>query len=878
VKISRAPKSKHKPAKAVSNPAAILEPLLAESVNRWVLPNGLVGLSKEDRAAGLVSAQVWIRSGSTQEGQWLGTGLSHYLEHMVFKGTARRGPLQISAEVQAAGGTINAYTTFDRTVYYIDGPAESAELFVDVLADMVFAPKLDPAEVARERDVILREIDMGKDDPQSRVMEGLFALAFRQHPYRYPVIGTRALFEGLTRDDLAAYHAARYAPNNAAVVLAGAFNENEAQALVKKYFGSLAPGRMPTPNVVAEPPQLAARHQTERGDVNVVRGVAAYRVPHLAHPDAPALDLLALALGGGQASILWQKLREEKKLVHHIYAGNWNPGDAGLCWISYLCDEGKRGEVESAIAAELARVAQKGAPEEMVARARRQILVSEVDSRRTVSGQASRLGQMEVVLGDLGYPRVYFQRLAKVRASDLAKAAARYLQAEQSSLIALEPELKKSAPNIIIADAAGGWPDFEEIKFRNGARLLLQPGGALPKVHVRAALQGGPGYEDKEKRGVTALLATLLTRDAGGRSALAVAKEIENAGASWQEHTGNNSLSLAFEALAGDLALGARILGAALWKPGFAERTFLVERDSQLAELKEEDDEIVDYGMRILRQKFFRKHPLGTSSLGTPKTVAELTVEDVRRHHRALAAGPNLVVAVAGRFERAQALDLLGPVLQAAPGGPFAPQTPAYAGPKSAAEFLEKLDREQTVVFDAYPDAGVTAADHLTGEVVDELLSGMSSRLFVRVREELGLAYFVGAARVTGVNTGMMYLYAGTQQASRAAVQAEFDAEVARLREGTIDDAELARARARLKAQLRVGRQSPGHRAQQAALNALYGLPLNDAKIREAAYDAADAEAVRAFANKYLRPAARVRLTVEPKAGSSKAAKSIGGC
>ena len=142
-----------------------------------------------------------------------------------------RGPLQISAEVQAAGGAINAYTTFDRTVYYIDGPAEAAELFLDVLADMVFAPKLDPAEVARERDVILREIDMGKDDPHHRVMEGLFALAFRQHPYRFPVIGMRTLFEGLTRDDVVAYHAARYAPNNAAVVLCGALGADESRAV-----------------------------------------------------------------------------------------------------------------------------------------------------------------------------------------------------------------------------------------------------------------------------------------------------------------------------------------------------------------------------------------------------------------------------------------------------------------------------------------------------------------------------------------------------------------------------------------------------------------------------------------------------------------------
>jgi zinc protease len=859
-------KTKRRPARKSSpDPGDVLGPLLAEPVLRWTLPNGLVAIAKEDHAAGLVSAQIWVRTGSIHENTWLGTGLSHYLEHLVFKGTARRGPRQISAEVQAAGGAINAYTTFDRTVYYIDGPAEAAPLFLDVLADMVFAPALDPAEVARERDVILREIDMGLDDPHRRVMEGLFALAFRQHPYRYPVIGLRPLFEGLGREDIAAYHAARYAPNNAVVVLCGALGEDEARALVEKNFGTLAPRRLPSPAVAAEPPQLAARRQMERGDVNVVRGAAAYRVPSLAHPDAPALDLPALALGGGQASLLWQKLREELKLVHQIGAGNWNPGEAGLCWISYLCDAGKREEVDAAAAAETARVAREGVAEEMVARGRRQILVGEVDSRRTVSGQASRLGLAEVVLGDLDYPRVYFERLAAVRVEDVAAVAARYLRPEQLSAIALEPEEAAAKPRAAKHAAPGGWPDFEVVRFDNGARLLLQPGGALPKVHVRAALQGGPCYEEDGRRGVTTLLATLLTRDAGGKSALEVAREIEDAGASWHEQTGNNSFGLAFEALAGELPLGARVLAAGLWRPEFAERTFQIERESQLAELREENDEIDEYGLRVLRRKFFQKHPLGIGPLGTEETVAALTVEDLRRSHRTLVAGPNLVVAVAGRFERAEALDLLGPVLEAAPAGPFAPQWPEFSGPRTPGEFAETLDREQTVVFDGYPDAGVTSEDYYTGEMVDELLSGMSSQLFMRVREELGLAYYVGAARVTGIRAGLMYFYAGTQAKGRDAVLAEFDTEVARLRGGAVKADELARARARLKAQLRLGRQSPSHRAQQASLNALYGLPLNDAREREAAYDATDAAAVQAFARKYLRIEARVRLVVRPK-------------
>jgi len=169
----------------------LLDAFWREPVDRFVLANGLTLLVKPDRSARLASVQVWVRTGSIHEGAQLGAGLSHFLEHMLFKGTARRTGREISAAVQASGGYINAYTTFDRTVYYIDLPSDKLELAVDVLADAVLHSGLPPEEVLREKDVILREIAMAHDDPEHRLWEALFATAFREHPYRQPVIGHR---------------------------------------------------------------------------------------------------------------------------------------------------------------------------------------------------------------------------------------------------------------------------------------------------------------------------------------------------------------------------------------------------------------------------------------------------------------------------------------------------------------------------------------------------------------------------------------------------------------------------------------------------------------------------------------------------------------
>src|SRR5687767_8685645 len=184
----------------------LLDPFWREPVDRTVLPNGLTLIMKRDASAALASVQVWVKTGSTHEGQNLGAGLSHYLEHMLFKGTDRRAGREISATVQAHGGYINAYTTFDRTVYYIDLPSEHTAVAIDLLADAVLHSTLPPEECVKEKDVILREIAMTKDDPDNRMWDSLFSTAFREHPYRQPIIGHRDVFSAVTRDDLLDYY------------------------------------------------------------------------------------------------------------------------------------------------------------------------------------------------------------------------------------------------------------------------------------------------------------------------------------------------------------------------------------------------------------------------------------------------------------------------------------------------------------------------------------------------------------------------------------------------------------------------------------------------------------------------------------------------
>jgi zinc protease len=845
----------------------IIERLFKAPVERHVLDNGLTLVHRPDFSSEVVSVQVWVKTGSIHEDGLIGSGLSHYLEHLLFKGTARRDGKSISREVHAMGGGINAYTTFDRTVYYIDAPSQAFTQMVDVLSDIVLHSTLPAPEVERERDVILREIDMGLDDPDRQLSQALFRTAFQCHPYREPVIGHRALYEQVTRDELDAYYKSRYVPNNIVVSIVGAVTPEDCLREVEATFGQAARGRLAPVQIEQEPIQLATRREDIVGDYNIFRGGIGFKVPHLSHPDSPRLDALAHALGGGESSLLWERLRNQQKLVHYIDCRNWNPGGRGLFWISYVCDPEQQGEVESAIHAVIREVCEVGFDEAVVEKARRQALSGEINGRKTMSGQASRLGTGEVVIGDIHYGRRYLQRLQSVTPQDLQVVASTYLVEEGMSAVTLGPKPDAAATQSESIAEVLSLDPFELVEFNSGARLLLQQDKRLPKVHIRCVMRGGPFYEPTEQRGVSELLAELLTKDTAHRSASEISTLIDSIGGSFAATGGNNTLSFAIEVLPSDVEVALDLLSDALTCPIFDEATFRTELEAQIANLKEEDDEILDYGFRKLRERFFGEHPFAIASDGRVADLEQLTRLDVVAHFERLVTASNLVLSVSGDFDRADLQARLQPLLESGISTePFTvDQTPTYPGPAEAVNVVEVMDREQAVVLQAYPDVGIKDQRYAVGEMLNELFSGMSSRLFERVREDKGMAYYVGSSRVVGLQSSMFVFYAGTHPSQAAEVIIEIDAEIARVAAGEVTEEELARCRTRLKAARPMGRQTIGARAMHTAINLTYELPLDDDAEHAEKLDRVDATAMAEFAKEFFDAQRQVRIVVQPE-------------
>ena len=839
----------------------LLRPLWEDPVHRHVLPNGLTVLLKPDHSSALCSVQVWVKTGSIHEGALLGGGLSHYLEHMLFKGTERRAGREISATVQAHGGYINAYTTFDRTVYYIEIPSEHASVALDLLADAVLHSTFPADEVEREKQVILREIDMTLDEPDQRLGQTLFETAFRQHPYQHPIIGHRTVFEGVTRDDLVAYYRARYVPNNLVVVVAGHFEPAALMTEVEKHFGSAPRARLAPVYLPEEAVPLAPREAHLFEDVQISRSGLGWQIPGLAHADTPVLDLLGTVLGYGNSSILWEELREKRRLVHSIEASAWNPGSVGLFYISILCDPDKRIEASTAVQAEIAKIASRGIPPALLRKAVRQLVVGEINSRKTMSGQASRIGLAEVVVGDLHYSRHYFDHLATVTSADIQRVAAKYFVPERFTSVSMNPKVASVA--VAAATPASELADFTEVKVAGGARLLLLPDKRLPNLHLRLICLGGVAHDLPEARGALSLLATLLTKDTKKRSADEVAELIEEVGGSFSDFSGNNTFGLSLEVLPGDVDRALDVLGQAVLAPAFTKETLEIERESHLASLAEQADDVVTVTRKLVRRKFFDTHPLAIDSHGTEEGLKAVTPARLRALHKQLLVSGNCVLAVTGDFEPKQLTPKLKAFLAKLPKGSAPDSGPAFAGPK-AGTYEEIQPRQQAVVYQAYPGPGIRGADHYVSEVADEVFSGMASNLFERVREQKGLAYFVRSSRVLGLDAGMFGFYAGTSPDKAREVLDEIELEIRRVQDGGITAEELRRCQTRLKAARRMSLQTNGARAMQAALNAVYGLPVNDWKNYDAHIDAVTADALRDFARRHFTPEQRVQFIVKP--------------
>jgi len=826
------------------------------------LPNGLQVAYHHNGKSDLSSVQIWIKTGSIHEGNLLGSGLSHFLEHMLFKGTARRPENQIAKEVQDLGGNINAYTSFDRTVYYINGPASQTIEFFDILSDMTFRALIPESEFEKEREVILREIDMTQDDPDRTVSRALLSLSFKKYPFRHPVIGHRSLFERITYQDLMAYYKKRYLPNNAVVSISSSIELDEFIAKATSLIEDIPPKPLEPIYIPQEDNQLSFRQLNLYDESHICRGAMAFKIPSMRSPDSPALDVLAAILGSGHSGVLRQKFRNEENLVHSVSASSWAPGDVGLFWIHYQCDVDKKDLAENAISDFLESLSESTIQQSHIEKAKRFAIVGELNSRQTAGGMASKLGLLEAIVGDLNYPKTYFERISKLKVEDILDVIRKYLKPSGLTSVSLNSlEFKPSKPPHSTSNEV---EEFKLLELSNGFRIAHQVDRRSPQISLRYTALGGPNFETDSQKGVTSLLSTMLTKDTEYRSEESIDESLESLGGFMQESSGNNTFGVSVDLLSQDYIFGLQTLEEAILSPAFKPETTDREKDNQIASIQETMDEILYFGKRILRQKFFEKHAFAFDPLGTEECLNNISPDILKTFYRRLVVSKNSILTVVGDFDPDRLIPRLEAMGQQFHQTHFENREAEFHAPMNPGEFIEHMPKDQAVVFDGFPDCGLSHQDYLAGEIIDEVLSSMSGPLFSNVREKNSLAYYVGSNRTLSRQFGMFALYAGTQEKSVAAVQDAFDKEILKIRTEGMDEPTIKSAIKKLLTRKASSLQTLSNRATEASLNLLYGKPVDHWKSYQMALESIRPEIIRLFAIKHLDPAKRIRLVVKP--------------
>lgn len=784
------------------------------------LPNGLTLICDADDSAPVVSVQVWVETGSIHEGALLGGGVSHLLEHMVFKGTRSWGNEALAAVVQAAGGHWNAYTSFDRTVYYIDGPSESVETFLRVLGELVFFPTLPEEDFEREKDVIRREIEMGLDDPDDVAHRLLFETTYQHDARRLPVIGRRELFDQVTHADMLGYHAARYTPGRVAVVVSGHVDPAAVRGQVEALLGGVAAGFMSAPLVPGEPEVVAPRCGRGTFAIPLSKVMLAWPSPPLGHPDAGALDLAAAILGRGRAARLYRRLREERGLATHIAASNWCVSyGSGLFNIAAETEPERREELVAAVLAEVQQLCHDPLDAE-VAKAKRMILSSQLRALTSASSRASDLGSNWHEARNLDFTRSYLIGLEALSSEDVRAAVHRWLVPQRLTTAVLDPHDAQAS-----VGGAGGVAQAGALRtaeLGNGLPVAVRESQRLPLVSIQVAIRAGLASETAASAGLNTLLAAVLPKGSAHRDAATLATTLENLGATFSATAGNNALLVQAECLAEDFAAVMEIFCEVLREPRICPEALERERAAQLAAIREEAEDPMSVAFQTLRQQLFQGQGYGLPRLGDPESVAALDRAGLLAHHQRHCVASNMAVAVFGAVAADEVLAVLERGLGSLPRGEVfaAPCQPVAGGGR--AEVV--LAKQQGVLALGYPACGAGAPERFALHLLREFCADMAGPIFTRIREELGLAYSVGATQFLGFETGMFTFYLGTAPEQLEFAERELVAEIGRLVGERLDEASLERTRTALLSSLAMQNQSNAAMARACALDMILGL------------------------------------------------------
>jgi zinc protease len=857
------------------------------------LSNGLKALVLPRANAPVVVCDLYYPVGSVDEPAGR-TGLAHFVEHMLFKGTERLPKGQIDRLAFVAAGQSNAETGEDCTHYWFAFPADRWELALAVEADRMRGASFDAREVDAERHVIAEERARALDSPVGRLDQTHLAVSYLVHPYRNPILGWPEDVGRTTVEDLRSFYRAHYRPDGAVLVVVGAVEPDRALDRVEAHFGNLSRGGPRRVRLtLGEPSQTGRRDFTLHETETVARGLLGWHTVPLGHPDGPALDVLSDLLTCGRRSRLWNQLVERRRVATWVEASQEGARLAGQFLVQLEAAPGTDPDrLEAEVREVLGRLAADGPSAEELVRSRHRLEAAWRWEQEDVAGLAAGLGH--VALWDTWRAWQAEHRAAlAVNADDIRRVVSTYLldhgltvgwslprpgrvareilpatlprpghpRPSEPSPLGPEPPMPLPIPRSV-SKLADYQPNRTMLK--NGLRLIAE---RRPETGIVALeLYVDAGQLREAKPGLAWLTGRLREQGTTIRTAEEMAEAIEDVGGTLDVASTGLSLRVRAE----DLPLAVELLADLVLRPAFPADALAWTRGRMVAELQGDQDDPSFRADLAFRALVYGDHPYARDPRGSVRQINQLSLDDVIAHHRRFFKPDNSYLVTVGDFDPKKLLSLLRRHLKGwEPIGRGLPRVPrprklerprvrriARAGEQVHIVLGHLGVRRNHPEFDA-----LAVLDHILGSG-----PGFTDRLSRILRDELGLAYSVsgGMTDSADVEAGLLRVYLGTHpdEADRA-VAAVVD-QVRAMHQGDFSDEEVDRARRYLAGAWVFDYQTVEQRAERLLELERWGLPLEEPVRWPDRIARVSPREVRLAARRHINPAALARVEYGP--------------
>jgi zinc protease len=813
---------------AVPTQREIVGPYLSREdegqTTKVVLKNGLTVIVREEHAVPLTSLTTHVKAGYFNEEDRLG-GISHVVEHMLFKGTAQRPAGQIARQTRALGGILNGYTDYDRTVYSTVIPAANALPALEIQADALLHPSFDPEELKREIEVVLQENNRKLDNPTALASEKLYETGFTEHRMKRWRLGTADGLRGLTRDDVSGYYQRYYRPSNIVIAVVGAVDREKILEGIVKLYASMENAPVERDASPAEPAQSGLRYAWRRGPIQQTHIAMGFHAANILSEDARTLEVLAAILGNGRSSRLNEILRDRKGLITSGSAQLRAFADMGFFEVNL--ETSSPFESATAALAEIENVKRFGVSAEAVARAKAAIAQDHFSRMETVDAIGDSLAYYEA-LKDWNWSSTYLNDIQRVTADRVMNAARKYLNVSNLTVFEYLPESieryfsaseytaavldkveaavvrranEDELPVVALTSARGGSlvsdmvGTIQRRSILRGPEVFILEDHRLPIVSFGIFFPGGRLLETPQNAGITELMLRSALRGTKSFDSAQIARRMENAGVRIRVVNEPDFFGFMLEGLAERMDQAVQVLVEVLQDPLFEEPEVVNERTLQLTRIRSLRDDNVAFPVSLFMQSVFGNSVYARPAVGTAEGIEKLTANQVRAWFVSNARKVLPTIVIVGDT---RGTALVAPIAEALTNEDLETRDlstlPRVTAASQGEPTVESVSRQQTALVYGFAGVNGSAAERYALDLLTNVVSGGGGRFFEAIREKQGLAYTVRTANVANSRGGAFYTYAAFSPDKEGEVRSMLDAEHARLRRDGVTGEELKRA------------------------------------------------------------------------------------